>query len=186
MQFASASHSNEPVVYKPKKRKSAGKTVVILFVMIALIFGLSWALREFVFQAYEIPSGSMEKTIMTGDMVFAEKVTYKVSKPKAGDIATFDDPLNPGRILIKRIIATEGQTIDIKNNKLFIDNVEQKEDYVNGLPTSALRSPTVSYPYTVPEGCIWVMGDNRTNSQDSRYFGAIPVDSVIGKALVVY
>ena len=152
--MASASHSREPVMYKPKKRQSAAKTVGILIAMVALVFGLSWALREFVFQAYEIPSGSMEKTIMTGDMAFAEKITYKFRAPQAGEIVTFDDPINSGRILIKRVIATEGQKIDIKNNKLYIDGEEQDEDYVNDLPTSQLRSANVSYPYTVPDGEI--------------------------------
>ena len=152
--MASASHSREPVMYKPKKRQSAAKTVGILIAMVALVFGLSWALRAFVFQAYEIPSGSMEKTIMTGDMAFAEKVTYKFRAPQAGEIVTFDDPINSGRILIKRVIATEGQKIDIKNNKLYIDGEEQDEDYVNDLPTSQLRSANVSYPYTVPDGEI--------------------------------
>lgn len=149
-----ATHSSEPIKYKPKKRKSAGKTILMLVLMLAIIFGLSWALREFVFQAYEIPSGSMEKTIMTGDMVFAEKVSVRFSTPKAGDIITFKDPQNDGRILIKRVIATAGQTIDIKDNKLYIDNIEQDEPYVNNLPTSKLSRSSVTYPYTVPEDCV--------------------------------
>ncbi len=181
-----AIHANEPVKYKPKKRKSAVKTFLVLILMIAFIFGLSWALREFVFQAYEIPSGSMEKTIMTGDMVFAEKISPKVTTPKKGDIVTFDDPLNSGRILIKRVVATGGQTVDIKNNKLYIDGVEQNESYVNGLPTTQIRSSKITYPYVVPEDSIWLMGDNRTNSQDSRYFGAVPTSSVIGHGLFIY
>lgn len=149
-----ASHSKEPVTYKPKQRKSAGKTFLFLILLIAIILGLSWGLREFVFQAYEIPSGSMEKTIMTGDMVFAEKVSYKLGAPKPGDIVTFNDPLNDGRILIKRVIATEGQVVDIKNNKLYINGIEQYEDYVGGLPTTTLRSSSVKYPYVVPQGQV--------------------------------
>lgn len=184
--LVSATHSAEPIKYKPKKRKSAGKTFLLLVIMVAIIFGLSWALREFVFQAYEIPSGSMEKTINTGDMVFAEKVSIKFNTPKAGDIVTFDDPQNDGRILIKRVVATGGQTVDIRDNKLYIDNVEQHEDYVNGLSTTKLSRSSISYPYKVPDDCVWVMGDNRTNSQDSRYFGAIPTSSIIGRALFVY
>lgn len=181
------------IKYKPTKRKSSGKTFLLLFVMIVAIFGLSWALREFVFQAYEIPSGSMESTIMTGDMVFAEKITPKFSSPNAGEIVTFYDPqssvdIGSRRILIKRVIATEGQTVDIKNNKLYIDDVEQHENYVNGLPTKPVSSPNknITFPYEVPEGYIFVMGDNRTNSADSRVFGAVPVDSVIGHALFIY
>lgn len=149
-----ATHSKEPIKYKPKKRKSAGKTFLILVLMIAIIFGLSWALREFVFQAYEIPSGSMEKTIMTGDMVFAEKLSTRFSTPKAGDIVTFKDPQNEGRILIKRIIATPGQEVDIKDDKLFIDGVEQDEPYTNGLKTTKLNRSSIAYPYVVPEDSV--------------------------------
>lgn len=169
-----------------KRGRSFGRTLLVIFIMVAIIFTLSWALREFVFQAYEIPSGSMEQTIKTGDMVFAEKVSKNFSKPKAGQIVTFQDPNNDGRILIKRILATEGQTVDIKNNKLYIDDEEINEPYVNKLPTSKLTSSKIQYPYVVPEGEVWVMGDNRTNSQDSRYFGSIPESTIIGHGVAVY
>lgn len=128
----------------------------------------------------------MEKTILVGDHVFSEKVSFAFGKPQAGQIVTFDDPLNPGRILIKRVIATGGQTVNIKNNKLYIDDEEQDEPYVRGLPTTTLSSSKISYPYTIPEDGLWVMGDNRTNSQDSRYFGSVPEDSVIGHGLFVF
>ncbi len=89
------------------------RSFVSLLIMIAFVLGLSWALRTCVPTAYEIPSGSMEETIMTGDMVFAEKVSYYFRDPQPGDIVTFADPEIPGRTLIKRCIATAGQTIDI-------------------------------------------------------------------------
>lgn len=184
--MATAVHSVETVKYKPKSKRSAGKTLIILLIMIAFIFAFSWLLREFVLQSYQISSGSMEKTLMTWDMVFAEKISPKMGKPKAGTIVTFDDPLISGRVLIKRVIATEGQVIDIKNNKLYIDGEEQDENYVNDLPTTKLSSSKINFPYTVPEHCVWVMGDNRTNSQDSRYFGAISEDSIIGRGMFVY
>ena len=128
-------------------RQSPGilRTFVSLLVMVAFVFGLSWVLRTYVFQAYEIPSGSMEETIMVGDMVFSEKVSYYFRDPEPGDIVT----------------------------------------YTRGLPSYTLASD-VSYPYTVPEGYLWMMGDNRTNSQDSRFFGAIPVSSVTGRGALVY
>ena len=148
------------------------RTIVGLLVMVALVFGLSWALRTFVFQAYEIPSGSMEETIMTGDMVFSEKVSYYLRDVQPGDIVTFQDPEIPGRVLIKRVIAVGGQTVDLVDGKVVVDGVALDVD--------------VSYPFTVPEGRLWVMGDNRTNSQDSRYFGAIKESSVTGHAVLVY
>ena len=94
------------------------RTIVGLLVMVALVFGLSWALRTFVFQAYEIPSGSMEETIMTGDMVFSEKVSYYLRDVQPGDIVTFQDPEIPGRVLIKRVIAVGGQTVDLVDGKV--------------------------------------------------------------------
>ena len=93
-------------------RQSPGilRTFLSLLVMVAFVFGLSWVLRTYVFQAYEIPSGSMEETIMVGDMVFSEKVSYYFRDPEPGDIVTFQDPEIPGRVLIKRCIAVGGQT----------------------------------------------------------------------------
>ena len=150
------------------------RTFFSIVVMVAFVLGLSWALRTFVFTAYEIPSGSMEETIMTGDMVFAEKVSYYFRDPEPGDIVTFTDPEIPGRTLIKRCIATAGQTINITGDGiLYIDGVAQSETYTHGKPT-------------LPLGYIWVMGDNRTNSQDSRYFGAVPTSSVTGRGVLVY
>ena len=158
--------------------------------LVALVLVLSTALRTFVFQAYEIPSGSMETTIMTGDMVFAEKVSYYFREPEAGDIVTFEDPQSPGRILIKRVIATGGQTVDINNvdGLVYVDGMALEEPYTNGQPSYQLDYSVVgvTYPYTVPEGELWVMGDNRTNSQDSRYFGSIKVSSVTGRGALIY
>ena len=152
---------------------------------VVLVFVIVWFLSTFVYRAYEIPSGSMEDTIETGDMVFAEKVSYYFREPEAGDIVTFEDPLVPGRILIKRCIATEGQTVDLVDGDVVVDGVALDEPYTEGKPSDPLRS-SISYPYTVPDGSIWVMGDNRTSSQDSRYFGAIPVSSVTGHAVFTY
>ncbi len=158
-----------------------------LLVMLAFVVGLSWLLHVYVFQAYKIPSGSMEDTIMTGDMIFAEKVSYYFNDPKPGDIVTFQDPEIPGRILIKRCIAVGGQTVNINDSDglVYVDGVALDEPYTSGKPSYTLPNG-VSFPYTVPEGSIWLMGDNRTNSQDSRYFGAVPLTSVTGRGALVY
>ena len=154
-------------------------TLLSIIVLVALVLGLTWGLRTFIFQAYEIPSGSMETTIMPGDMVLSEKITYYGRPPAAGDIVTFEDPdpEHMGRILIKRVIATGGQTVDLRDGRVYVDDVLQNEPYTHGEPSLALRSylfEEITYPYTVPPGGLWVMGDNRTNSHDSRYFGSIP------------
>ncbi len=169
-----------------EKKKGIGRSILSFIVTIAIIVTVAWALRAFVFQAYEIPSGSMEDTIMTGDMVFSEKLTYYQSDPQAGDIVTFQDPEIPSRTLIKRVIATGGQTVQLIDGKVYVDGEELDEPYTDGKESwplvSSFGSP-ITYPYIVPDGELWVMGDNRTNSQDSRYFGSIPISSVTGRAI---
>lgn len=166
------------------------RTLLSIIVMVAVVALGVVALRMFVFVPYEIPSGSMEDTIMTGDMVFSEKVTYYTREPQQGDIITFDDPEVVGRTLIKRVIAVGGQTVNLVDGKVVVDGVTLVEPYTSGKESVPLnRTATgvsISYPYTVPEGHVWVMGDNRTSSQDSRYFGAIPKSSISGRAAIVY
>lgn len=174
------------------EKQSGGilSTVFSLIIMIAIVAAATVALRMFVFVPYEIPSGSMEQTIMTGDMVFSEKISYYTRDPERGDIVTFEDPEVDERTLIKRVIATGGQTVDLVNGKVVVDGVELDEPYVNGAESYPLErnaaGVVVEYPYTVPDGFVWVMGDNRTQSQDSRYFGAIPISSITGRAALVY
>lgn len=169
-------------------RPSLLRSLLSLLFMIALVVGLSWLLREYVVQPYEIPSGSMETTIMTGDKVFSEKVSYYFNDIKPGDIVTFEDTEIPGRILIKRCIAVGGQTVDLIDGKVYVDGVALTEPYTRGLPSDPFANTLVniSYPYTVPQGELWVMGDNRTNSKDSRYFGSVKESSVTGKAFFTY
>lgn len=164
------------------------RSVLSVVLTLAAIVLASYLLRTFVFQSYEIPSASMEETIMTGDLVFSEKVSYRFGDPAPGDIVTFEDPEIPSRTLIKRVIATEGQTVDLKDGSVYIDGLKQFEPYTDGKPSYPLAnsSEEITYPYTVPAGEVWVMGDNRTNSQDSRYFGSVPVSSISGKAVLVY
>jgi len=166
------------------------KTVLSIMLMIVIVAAITVLLRLFVFVPYEIPSGSMEETIMTGDMVFSEKVSYYFREPQRGDIVTFDDPEVEGRTLIKRVIAVGGQTVDLQNGKVVVDGVALDEPYTSGKESHPLSRTAagvdITYPYTVPDGSIWVMGDNRTSSQDSRYFGAIPKNTVTGRAALVY
>ena len=158
-------------------------------ICIVVVLVAAWGIRTYVAEPFEVPSASMENTIMTGDRLFAEKVSYHFTEPQAGDIVVFSDPQVPSRVLVKRVIATEGQTISMQNGVLYIDGVAQRESYTVGetYPLSQTAgNVSLSYPYTVPAGEVWVMGDNRENSSDSRYFGSIDVDTIFGKALVTY
>lgn len=175
---------------EPRREHSFTRTLIDVIVIIAVAILLTWGVRSFVMQPFEIPSGSMEDTIEIGDRVFSERVSYYFSDIQQGDIITFTDPTNSNQTLIKRVIARGGQTVDLIDGAVYVDGVALDEPYTEGkvsdpLPTT-YQGQTISYPYTVPTGYLWVMGDNRTNSSDSRYFGAIPESSVSGHAFFVY
>ena len=155
------------------QKRSSGilRSVLGVVVMAAVVFGLSWFLRAYVIQAYRIPTGSMEQTIMSNDMVFSEKVSYYFEEPKQGDIVTFQDPEIPSRVLIKRVIAVGGQTVNLQDGKVYVDGSPLDEPYTDGkesYPLTPSYGTSISYPYTVPADEVWVMGDNRTNSPRTR------------------
>ena len=164
------------------------RSFLSIILAIPCIIGLAYVLRAFVVEPYSIPSGSMEQTIITGDSVLGEKISYHFRSPAIGDIVTFTDPEASTRLLIKRVVATEGQVVNLEDGKLFVDGVEQNFDYTGGLSSYPLPNSIAIkyYPYTVPEGHVFVMGDNRENSQDSRYFGSNDVNTIQSRALLVY
>lgn len=173
-------HQKQPGIIRP----------FLSFVLcVAIVLLAVWGIRTYVIEPFEVPSASMEDTIMTGDRLFAEKVSYHFEEPQAGDIVVFSDPQVPSRVLVKRVIATEGQTVSMADGVLYIDGVAQDESYTVGqtYPLAQTASNvSISYPYVVPEGEVWVMGDNRENSSDSRYFGSIDIDTIFGKILFTY
>ena len=160
--------------------------------LVAVAIVLALGIRTFVAEPFIIPSASMSDTLKVGDRLVGEKITYRTSSPQVGDIVTFTDPEDGSLTLIKRVIATAGQTVELVDGVVYVDGQALDEPYTDGKPSyplpthSSQLTDDITYPYVVPQGCIWVMGDNRTNSQDSRYFGAIPVSSVTSKALFVF
>lgn len=168
-----------------KKRRSLAGFLLELVIIVVVALGLAYVITTFAVQPYEIPSGSMEETIDIGDRVFSEKISYRFGEPKQGEIVTFKDVTNPSKVLIKRVIAVGGQTVDLQDGKVVVDGVVLDEPYTNGKPSLELNSK-ITFPYVVPSDHIWVMGDNRTNSSDSREFGAIPVANLTGHAFFRY
>ncbi len=172
---------------EPRRRMPGWLEWVLVF---AIAIAASLLIRRYVVEFYKVPSASMLETIQEGDYLVGEKITYRSRTPEAGEVVTFDDPTGRGVTLIKRVIAVGGQTVDLRDGVVYVDGVAQEEDYTLGKPSYPLdtQAPgvTVEYPYTVPDGYLWVMGDNRTNSLDSRYFGAIPVSSVTSRAVWTY
>lgn len=165
---------------------------------VAVIVGalvVALVVKTFLFQAFFIPSASMEPTLEEGDRVLVNKLSYDVHDINRGDVVVFELP--PDKVgddgikdLIKRVIALPGDVIETRDGVVYIDDRRLSEPYlpegtVTGDPSKG-SNPAIERQ-TVPEGTVFVMGDNRDNSHDSRYpdRGPIPIDSVVGRAFVL-
>jgi signal peptidase I len=173
---------------KAKKEKSLIREYIET-IAIALLVAL--LLRVFVVSAYRVSSGSMEDSLMEGDYIFVNKLAYKMSPPKIGDIVVFENPFDPTRDYIKRIAAVEGQTVEIIDKILYVDGLIA--EIPSGLKNIDYKIlPEVLSvrdnfgPMLVPEGQYFVMGDNRDDSQDSRFWGCVDKKFIKGKAIFVY
>lgn len=163
--------------------KLRGALEWVLVIVGALVAAL--LIKTFLFQAFFIPSGSMEPTLQIGDRVLVNKLSYKFGEIERGDLVVFSRPDIPAesaaavRDLIKRVIALPGETIEAREGEIWVDDRRISEPY---LPRGTLSENLPRQ--VVPPGKIWVMGDNRTNSRDSRVLGPIDADTVHGRAFV--
>ena len=169
-----------------ERRPSALRQIVEFILTLAVAFLVAQAVRTWVIQPFVVPTGSMLPTIQLSDQVLANKFIYRFTDPQRGDIVVLDDPDGKVTTLIKRVIAVGGQTIDLQNGHVVVNGQALTEPYSHGLPSIPLRGSTITFPYKVPADSVWVMGDNRTDSQDSRWFGAVPLSSVHGRAFFIY
>ena len=170
-------------------------------ILVILALGLALLIKTFLIQAFFIPSPSMEPTLTPGDRVLVNKFSYDFSEPHRGDVVVFENPnlveeqqgpigrfaswlvegigfaQSPDEDFIKRVIGVPGDTIRVTKDGVFVNGEKQDEPYIseNGGPEGT---------WQVAEGQVFVMGDNRPNSSDSRVFGAIPIDSIVGRAFV--
>ncbi len=167
----------------PKEETSTLRWLIETAVLVALAFLLAQGIKTFIVQPYIIPTGSMIPTIELKDRVLAEKISYRFRDPKPGDVVVFEDPTGQHPKLIKRVIAVGGQTVDIRDGKVYVDGTQLDEPYVHGKRTDL---GTVSMPVTIPKGYVWLMGDNRPNSGDARFFGPQPVSGIDGRAFFTY
>lgn len=167
-----------------KKAPSTSRWIFETAVMVGFAFLLATGIKTFLIQPYIVPSGSMLPTIQLSDRILANKLVFLgFDEPKYKDIVVFEDPTNEFPMLVKRVIATGGQTVDLRNGDLYVDDKLMDEPYVYGQKS---LPQVVQFPFTIPEGYVWVMGDNRGNSGDSRTFGAVPVSSIKGRVFSVY
>ncbi len=184
-----------------KKSKGAlreNTEAIIIAIVIAMF------IRTFIIQAFKIPSGSMLETLQIGDQILVNKFIYGVKipfthgtvlipfkDPKKKDIVVFKYPEDPTKDFIKRVIATEGDTVQIINKKLYVNG-----KLVEAEPYAIHRDPRI-FPgnfnprdnlekFIVPEHKLFVMGDNRDNSHDSRFWGFVDLSAVKGRAMIIY
>ena len=148
---------------------------IILVVAFVIVFGV---LRPFVVKSFWIPSESMVPTLEVGDRIFVNRFIYRFFEPERGDIVVFDS-LETEDELIKRVVAVPGDRVRVRNGKLRVNGDFPDEPYAVPMlfPDGSVFGPT-----KVPEGEVFVMGDNRPNSQDSRFFGPVPVENIEGEA----
>lgn len=164
--------------------QSFGRWLLETVVLIGIAFLLAQGIKTFIVQPFVIPTGSMIPTIEEKDRVLAEKLSYRFGdEPSQGDIVVFDDPNGQHPALIKRVIATGGQTVEVKEGAVYVDGKKLDEPYLYGKVTDPGPVPT---PITLGDDQLWLMGDNRPNSGDSRFFGPRPASSVRGRAFWTY
>lgn len=137
-------------------------------------------LRLFVLQPYIIPSASMEPGIVPGDRILVNKLAYRFWAPDRGDIAVFAYPRDPKRTFVKRVLALEGEKVELRDNQVFVNGQLVKEPYLKPGDYPPFG------PETIPKENVFVLGDNRRQSEDSREWGLLPKNYLLGKALMVY
>ena len=180
----------------PKGKLRENIEAIIIAVLLALF------IRAFVVQAFKIPSGSMQNTLLIGDYILVNKFIYgvkipftevtviPVEEPKKGDIIVFKFPLDPSKDFIKRVIAVGGDVLESRDKQLFVNN--KAVGHFHGVYTDPhmipgnLRPRDNFGPITVPAHSLFVMGDNRDESFDSRFWGFVDLQAVSGKAFIIY
>jgi signal peptidase I len=167
---------------KTKRRISKKRWAIEVVVIVAAAFVLALLVQQFLVKPYEIPSVSMEPTLAVGDRVLVSRLTYHFRSPERGDVIVFHPPGEEDAVpLIKRVVAVAGDTVSVRDGKLWLNGIAQDEPYLKEYPIED------DYPETtVDPGYVWAMGDNRNDSGDSRVFGQVDEDEIIGVAFAIY
>lgn len=169
-------------------RRQLLEFALTLTVAFVVVFGF---IKPAVADAYRIPTPSMEPTLhgcegCRNDRVLANKFVYRFTEPERGHVVVFEG-VEDDRLLIKRVVGVSGDEIQLKHGTLYINGEQREEPYVNAKPCVPYMPKTCDFgPVRVPEGRIFVMGDNRVKSHDSRFPGAVPIENVEGEAFLRY
>jgi signal peptidase I len=180
-----AASSSADGVRDPKKQKKKPRTwrrtLVEIVVIVTVAFALAMLVQAFIVKPFTIHQISMRPTLEEGDRILISRLSYHFHDPKAGDVVVFHSPVDASEDLVKRIVAVAGDTVAIRDGDLWVNGGAVREPY---LLKQDFRG---EFPETViPGGQVFVLGDNRNNSGDSRLFGPIDVDEIIGVAFAIY
>jgi len=169
----------------PALRREQGSSLVSSLVEVVIIVGTAFILalliQQFVVKPFYIPSESMENTLLKGDRVLVNRFIYRFTEPKPGDVVVFHPPSSPKEDYIKRVVAVAGDTVEVRDGKLYVNGVAKDEPY--------LKEQFIEGDYPeekVPPDSFWAMGDNRNQSGDSRVFGPVELNKILGKAFMIY
>jgi len=188
----SASEAMRVEARRPRSRAILDYSLTALAAVV-----LALAIQAFIVKPYMIPSVSMANTLLPGQRVLVDRLVYHYRSVHRGDVIVFRWPEDPGQPLIKRIVGVPGDRLSIVGGRLLVNGRPLREGYVKQIggaieptmpsPGGAPGEPwSLQAPYTVPAGHYFVMGDNRTDSNDSRYWGTVPQENIIGRAFFVY
>jgi signal peptidase I len=188
--------SEKRTAQKTKSRLRENVEAIVIAIILALF------IRTFVVQAFKIPSGSMKDTLLIGDHILVNKFIYGVkipfsqitlipiSHPNRGDIVVFKYPEDPSKDFIKRVVGVGGDVVEVKHKKVFVNQKLADESHIKHMdlhefPRQFSHRDNFG-PVTVPENALFVMGDNRDNSHDSRFWGFVGLPALKGKAFIIY
>jgi len=163
---------------QPNSRgRSALRELLETILFTLLIYFL---VRFFLFENYKVIGNSMTPTLENEQFLVVNKLGYRLGEPQRGDIVVFQDPRNPGRKLIKRVIGLPGEVVEIQHGEVYIDGQKLAEPYINGPGHYSVPATTI------PAGQYYVLGDNRSNSSDSHSWGTLGGEGIVGKAWLSY
>jgi len=166
----------------PDEQPFSPRALLEIVQALALAVVISVVLNLFVVQVTEVRQRSMEPTLFQSDRVLVSKVDYRFGSPERGDIIVFNPPFDSTIPYVKRVIAVAGETVELREGRVLVNGREVA--LAEAVGQSAPQSTRITYPFRVPAGTVWTMGDNRAASSDSRSFGPVPVENIIGKVIV--
>lgn len=170
----------------PPTAWSRVKDIIEWVVIIGIAISAAFAVKAYVVQQFQVAGSSMLTTLHDTDRVLVNKLSYRLHEPRRGDVVVLKTMENSGeRDLIKRVIALPGETVDIRGCQVYVDDQLLVEPYLDPEVAPCTDANTFDFPFTVPEDTVFVMGDNRPGSKDSREIGPVAFSDLLGRAFVV-